>query len=219
MPPVPDRIDWGFWPGVGPGADVLGDLRGKHVLDIGSGPGHHAVHLARAHGALVDGVDLSPTQHLRAVTAHGAEPGVRFVHADVADHLAHAEPYDAAYAVRTFGCIDPHQLLPALRKGLLPTAPLVFSALHTDADGRGPACEDVPRDQFIRLRDEEPIATRMWVLTPQVWQNLLADHGFAVESSDLLRAPDSGSSVIVQLVRARRTADRPVEDQNERERA
>ncbi|MGW5432403.1 SAM-dependent methyltransferase [Streptomyces sp. NPDC004059] len=73
-PQVPERIDWGFWPGVGSGAEVLGDIRGKRVLDIGSGPGHHAVHLARAYGALVDGVDLSPTQHRRALDDHGAEP-------------------------------------------------------------------------------------------------------------------------------------------------
>jgi SAM-dependent methyltransferase len=136
-PPVPDRLDWGFWPGVGPGDEVLGDVRGRRVLDIGSGPGHHAVHLARAYGALVDGVDLSPTQHRRALKDHGSEPGVRFVCEDIADHLRHAEPYDVAYALRTFACIDPAHLLPALRDGLLPGAPLVFSALHTDAARKG----------------------------------------------------------------------------------
>ncbi|MBJ6636790.1 class I SAM-dependent methyltransferase [Streptomyces sp. DHE7-1] len=202
-PPVPDRIDWGFWAGVGPGAEVLGDVRGRRVLDVGSGPGHHAVHLARAHGALVDGVDVSPTQHQRAVNDHGAEPGVRFFCADVAEHLRGAEPYEAAYGLRTFGCINPVYLLAALRDGLAPGAPLVFSALHTDIDGLGPSAEVVVRQELIRLRDEEPIPTTMWVLAPELWEELLQDHGFRVEAIELLTGPDPGNPVIVQLVQAR----------------
>ncbi len=208
-PPVPHRIDWAFWPGVGPGAEVLGDLRGKRVLDIGSGPGHHAVHLARAHRALVDGIDLSPTQHQRATAEHGTEPGVHFICADVIEHLRRAEPYDAAYGIRTFGCIDPHQLLPALRDGLTENAPLVFSALHTDSDGQSPSGTVAPREQLIRLRDEEPIPTHMWVLTPQQWEDLLTEYGFTVEAVDLLRAPQDDNPVVIQLVRARRRPHRP----------
>ncbi|MEU3732271.1 class I SAM-dependent methyltransferase [Streptomyces sp. NPDC033538] len=204
-PPVPSRIDWGFWPGIGPGAEVLGDLRGKRVLDVGSGPGHHAVHLARTYGAVVDGVDLSPTQHRRAMNDHGSEPGVRFLCADVADHLRRAEPYDAAYGLRTFACVDPRRLLPALRYGLVEGAPLVFSALHTDGDAQGPSDEVTARPEFVRLRDEEPIPTRMWVLTPGLWETLLTEHGFTVEGYELLTAPDNGNPAVLQLVRARRT--------------
>ncbi|MFI2413767.1 NUDIX domain-containing protein [Streptomyces sp. NPDC018947] len=203
-PPVPDRIDWGFWPGVGPGAEVLGDIRGKRVLDVGSGPGHHAVHLARAYGALVDGVDRSPTQHRRAVNDHGSEPGVRFVCADAADHLRRVEPYDAAYGLRTFACVDPRHLLPALRDGLAGGAPLVFSALHTDGDGEGPSDEVVSRPEFVRLPNQEPIPTRMWVLTPRLWEALLTEHGFTVEGCELLTAPDGDNPAVVQLIRARR---------------
>ncbi|MEV5516580.1 bifunctional class I SAM-dependent methyltransferase/NUDIX hydrolase [Streptomyces flaveolus] len=203
-PPVPDRIDWGFWPGVGPGAEVLGDIRGKRVLDVGSGPGHHAVHLARAYGALVDGVDLSPTQHRRALNDHGSEPGVRFLCADVAEHLRRVRPYDAAYGLRTFACIDPRHLLPALRDGLVDGAPLVFSALHTDSDGLGPSEEVVSRPELVRLRQEAPIPTLMWVLTPRLWEELLGEHGFEVEGCELLRAPDEDNPGVLQLIRARR---------------
>ncbi|MER6349166.1 bifunctional class I SAM-dependent methyltransferase/NUDIX hydrolase [Streptomyces sp. NPDC001595] len=203
-PPVPDRIDWAGWPGVGPGSEILGDLRGRRVLDIGSGPGHHAVHLARAHGALVDGVDVSPTQHARATADHGSEPGVRFFHADVVDHLRHAEPYEVAYGIRTFGCVDPGHLIPALRDGLADGALLVFSALHTDSDGNGPSDTVTPRRQFIRLRDQEPIPAQLWALTPQTWEDLLSEHGFAVESVELLRAPEPDDPVVVQLISARR---------------
>jgi hypothetical protein len=61
-----------------------------------------------------------------------------------------------------------------------------------------------PRREDIRLRDEEPIPTRMWVLSPQVWEDLLAAHGFRVEAVDLLTAPADHNPVIVQLIRARR---------------
>ncbi|MFE4689775.1 class I SAM-dependent methyltransferase [Streptomyces sp. NPDC056749] len=205
---MPHRIDWGFWPGIGPGAELLGDIRGRRVLDIGCGPGHHAVHLARSHGALVSGIDISPTQHRRALDAHGAESGVRFICADIADHLAGTEPYEAAYGLRSFGCIDPHHLLPALRDGLTHGAPLVFSALHTDSEGHGPSGSVIPRHEVIRLRDEEPIATQIWALDPHLWAELLAAHHFTVTATHLLRAPEAGSPVVVQVIQARRRMDR-----------
>ncbi|MFI7340845.1 SAM-dependent methyltransferase [Streptomyces sp. NPDC050085] len=109
MPPVPERLQWGPWEGVGPGSEVLGDLTSQRVLDIGCGPGHHAVHVARAHGARVTGIEQSPTQHRRAIQHFGDEPGVNFLLGDVVRHLRETEPYDAAYAVGTLDYIDPHQ--------------------------------------------------------------------------------------------------------------
>lgn len=82
-PPVPDQLTWTPWEGVGPGAEVLGDVTGRSVLDIGSGAGHHAVHLAQAHGARVTGIELSPTQHERAISAHTDVDGVEFVQGEV----------------------------------------------------------------------------------------------------------------------------------------
>ncbi|WP_311766896.1 MULTISPECIES: class I SAM-dependent methyltransferase [Streptomyces] len=204
MPPVPDRLHWGFWDGVGPGSEALGPLRGKRVLAIGSGPGHQAVHLARDHGALVDAVELSPTQHQRAVQHFGKVPGVRFVNADVVEHLRTARTYDAAYAIGTLACNDPHYLLPALRNGLGDGARLIFSALHTNLHGHGPGPVVAPRQEMIRIHGQEPIPVQMWVLTPHLWEDVLVDYGFRVEAVDLLRAPEADNPVVVQLVRARR---------------
>ncbi|MFF4214126.1 IS4 family transposase [Streptomyces sp. NPDC001796] len=51
-------IAWGFWPS-GPGAEVLGDLSGRRVLDLCSGLGRHAAYLVREHGAVVDAVEAA----------------------------------------------------------------------------------------------------------------------------------------------------------------
>ncbi|MEU8928964.1 bifunctional class I SAM-dependent methyltransferase/NUDIX hydrolase [Streptomyces sp. NPDC048409] len=202
-PPVPARISWTPWAGVGPGAEILGFISGHRVLDIGSGAGHHAVHLARDHGARVTGVELSPTQHARAVLAHADVQGVEFVNADVSACLAEAEPFDAAYAIGTLAYIDPRRVLPELRNGLRPGAPLILSLLHTDLDGRGPSTQVAPREQLILLGDDPPLPTQMWVLAPRLWEDLLTEYGFSVESVELLHHPDDSAKVIQQLIRAR----------------
>ncbi|MEV6701585.1 NUDIX domain-containing protein [Streptomyces sp. NPDC051453] len=209
MPPVPEKLNWTPWEGIGPGAELLGEIAGKRVLDIGSGAGHHAVHLERVHSARMTAIEQSPTQHQRAVGTHAGVHGVEFVQGDVVDYLRTAEPFDAAYAIGTLAFADPHRALPALRQGLRPGAPLILSLLHTDLHDRGPSTTVAPREQMIPQRDHPPLATQMWVLAPQLWEDLLGEYGFRVEAIDLLHHPDESASVVQQLIHARRLADRP----------
>ncbi|MFE2140620.1 transposase [Streptomyces sp. NPDC059456] len=94
--PEVDRISWGFWP-TGPGAE---DLTGLRVLDLCSGLAKHAAHLVSEHGATVDAVEASASQHARALARYGDLPGLALIHADAVDHLHRAEPYDVIYSIR-----------------------------------------------------------------------------------------------------------------------
>ncbi|MFF4408437.1 NUDIX domain-containing protein [Streptomyces sp. NPDC001407] len=205
-PPEPERIDWGFY-GDGPGDEVLGDLAGRRVLDIGSGTGRYAVHLARAYGVVIDAVDGSPTQHQRAIGRYGehGEAGVRFVLADALEHLRQeGDLYDVVYAMHSLGFIDPHQLLPALAPRVRPGGRLVFSVLHTNRDGLGPSTTVSPRDEGVRLANEGMLTTPMWVLTPALWEDLLVESGFLVKTIDLLPSPKDDDPVVCQLITAHR---------------
>src|SRR5438105_3278933 len=78
---------------------LLGDVRGLRVADIGCGTGRHALRLA-AEGALVTGVDFSEVMLERARRKPGAE-AVRFVHHD----LAQPFPLPSASFDRVLCCL------------------------------------------------------------------------------------------------------------------
>ncbi|MEU6405264.1 class I SAM-dependent methyltransferase [Streptomyces sp. NPDC046985] len=160
--PELERWDWGI-PETGPGVDALGEVAGLRVLDLGSGLGRHAAHLA-ALGAAVTAVDASPAQHQRALTRYPAHSGLHLVCADAVAHLHAADPYDLIYSVGSVPYLDPNRLLPALANGLKPGGRLVFSALHTNSDGAGPSNEVSPRPEILRLpgtTQDHPV--NMWV--------------------------------------------------------
>ncbi|WP_432156145.1 class I SAM-dependent methyltransferase [Streptomyces sp. bgisy153] len=201
--PDVDRVTWGFWAS-GPGAEVLGDLCGRRVLDLGSGLGKFGAHLVRDHKAVVDAVEVSPTQHERAVARYGNLPGLRLIHADAVEHLKHAEPYDVIYSVHGVAYMDPHRLLPALSNALKPGGRLAFSVLHTNSDGRGPSPSVAARPEVLPLAGGTSLTVHMWVLSPTLWEDLLVDNGLLVDAVDVLDAPDDDNPVSVRLFRAHR---------------
>ncbi|MEV3857645.1 methyltransferase domain-containing protein [Streptomyces sp. NPDC050095] len=209
MPEAADRVHWGPQPGIGPGDSILGPLHGRRVLEVGCGTGRFAAHLARDHHAVVDAIDLSPTQHQRAQTRYGDVAGVRYLLGDAVTHLHTADPYELVFSVESLAYVDPHRALPALRHNLPAGGRLVFSVLHTDLDERGPSSTLAPREQHIRLKNRPPAPVWMWVLTPLLWQDLLDEAGFTVDHHDLLTVPDADNPVTYQLIQARRRTDRP----------
>lgn len=97
---VPARMEWGTRLGQGPDANLLGpDLRGRHVLELGCGPGHNVAHVAVHRGATVTGVDLVGLQIRRARSHYGRLAGARFVAGHALHYLqATDETYDAIYS-------------------------------------------------------------------------------------------------------------------------
>ncbi|MFE7269381.1 methyltransferase domain-containing protein, partial [Streptomyces sp. NPDC057623] len=200
-----ERIDWGPG-GTGPGDEILGGLQGRRVLDLGCGTGRHAAHLVRNHDALVDAVDSSPTQIERARARYEQVPGLRLVLADAVAHLHTATPYDVIYSVHAIPYIDPYRLLPALAAALKPGGRLYFTALHTNSRGDGPSTAVAPRPETLRLAGGRELTVQMWVLTPELWEDLLVQQGLRVETITTLDAPEEGNHASYRLFGIRRPA-------------
>ncbi|MEV4333675.1 class I SAM-dependent methyltransferase [Streptomyces sp. NPDC049597] len=200
--PEVDRLSWGYWSAQGPGEEILGDLAGRRILDLGSGIGKYPAHLAR-HGVAVEAVEASPSQHERAVARYGELPGLRLIHADAVEHLEQAGPYDVVYSIHAVPYIDPHRLLPVVAKALLPGGRFVFSALHTTFGGDGPSTTVAARREVLPLAGGEPMSVAMWVLTPVLWEELLTQYGLIADHIDVLTAPDD-TPLSCTLVQARR---------------
>ncbi|MEU7389809.1 bifunctional class I SAM-dependent methyltransferase/NUDIX hydrolase [Streptomyces tanashiensis] len=202
---LPELDDWAWdIPQAGPGIDVLGEVAGLRVLDLGAGVGRHAACLA-ALGARVTAVDASPTQHQRALARYPDTPGLHLVCADAVAHLREADPYDLIYSVSGIPFLDPNRLLPALTNGLKPGGRLVFSALHTNSHGDGPSDSVAARPEILRLpgTDTEH-QMHMWVLEPRLWEDLLVDHGLVVDTVTTIGSPQADQSLSYRLYRAHR---------------
>ncbi|MFJ4700653.1 class I SAM-dependent methyltransferase [Streptomyces sp. NPDC088768] len=207
--PELDQWDWGLIGATGPGEEVLGELRGQRVLDLGSGLGRHAAYLAQR-GAHVTALDSSPTQHERATSRYQPTERLRFVCADAADHLRRAAPYDLVYSIGAVPYAAPERLLPALASGLRPGGRLLFTALHTNSQGAGPSEDVLSRPEILRLPGtNEQHYVHMWVLAPGVWSTLLTAYGFEARAVTLLSPPDQDNPVRYLLIDARRVPTRP----------
>ncbi|MGW7304422.1 methyltransferase domain-containing protein [Streptomyces sp. NPDC054835] len=202
---LPELDEWAWdIPQAGPGIKALGEVAGLRVLDLGAGAGRHAAHLA-ALGARVTAVDASPTQHQRALARYPDVPGLHLVCADAVAHLQEAASYDLIYSVSGVPFLDPHRLLPALVNGLKPGGRLVFSALHTNSHGDGPSDSVTARPEVLRLPGtdtEHPV--HMWVLEPQLWEDLLVENGLVMETVTTIDSPQAGQPLSYRLYTARR---------------
>ena len=131
---VRDRMFFGRWPDTGPGAEILGELDGRRVVELGCGAGHHLAHLVDRHGAIGVGVDSAPAQIQRAMNKYGRLPGLAFTTADATTSLTQGtKPFDIALSV--FGALSftgPEPLLAAIRRRLAPGGLLVFSVRDDD---------------------------------------------------------------------------------------
>ncbi|WP_251075930.1 class I SAM-dependent methyltransferase [Streptomyces sp. ISL-12] len=208
---VPHAFHWIWSQDGGPGSEVLGDLTGKVVGDLGAGAARHAAHLATHHTpARVDAVDASPAQHAMATDLYGhLSPHLRIIRSDVVKHLrTEAGTYDVLYSV--FGAVDftdPHELLPAAATALRPGGLLAFSTLARYLGGTSAEADVVPAEIPAKAPDGETATMRRWVLQENVWMKALDESGFTrISVERLLSTIDTPRSADTLLVRAVRQA-------------
>ncbi|MEY6566025.1 class I SAM-dependent methyltransferase [Streptomyces sp. PGLac3x] len=172
-------LNWTQYPDHGPDESVLGPLRGRTVLELGSGTGCNLAHLATL-GADCVGVDIAPSQREKAVARWGHLPGLTFHTADTTDYLIRTGAlFDAVLSI--FGPVwftEPEQFLPLIRKRLAPGGVLAFS--HKPPQGGA---------QPVTTLREARAVTR-WDRTPEEWAALLASSGFSQAQADIIPPPE-----------------------------
>lgn len=193
---VPDTFRWSWSQESGPGPELLGDLTGRVVGDLGAGSARHAAHLTACHEpAQVIAVDASPAQCEMAVGLYThLAPRLQIMQSDAVAHLnAQAGSYDVLYSI--FGALDftdPCDLLPAVAAGLRPGGLLVFSTLAHCVNG-APAQPDLqPVGISAKTPDGETVTMHRWVLQEHVWVKILDEAGFTGISADVLPAEADG---------------------------
>lgn len=208
---VEGRLYWDWYQRIGPGAEVLGEVAGQRVADLGAGVGRQAAHVAEVLGAgLVLAVDTSPAQINRGRELFGDVSALEFVQADASTTLR-AAPGSLDVAYSYYGAVDftdPRVLLPSIAAALRPGGTLVLSTLAHYKGGR-PAESDV-RPAAIPMRRDDGTQTTVqrWVLDLPVWEKLLTETGFTDLTTDVLRDPgtDGQPPMATTLIRATRGA-------------
>jgi SAM-dependent methyltransferase len=183
-------LNWTQHADHGPDESILGELRRRTVLELGSGTGCNLAHLSTL-GAVCTGVDIAPSQRKKAVARWGHLPGLAFHTADVTDFLSHAEgPFDVVLSI--FGPVwftDPEQLLPLIRKRLSSGGVLAFS--------HKPSAEGMEPVGTLRTAK----AVTRWDYGPDEWSALLTDSGYSNPQAEVVSPPE-GQDVGTLLVRA-----------------
>jgi SAM-dependent methyltransferase len=178
--------------------DVLGDVAGKDVIELGCGTAYFSAWLAKR-GARPVGLDVTPAQ-LETARRMIAETGIEFplVEADAEDVPLADESFDLALSEygASIWC-DPARWIPEAHRLLRPKGELVFlcnSPLATICmPDEGKIEERLVRSQFELGRMQWPGENEgvEWHLGHGDMLRLLRETGFDVEGLWELRAPAS----------------------------
>jgi SAM-dependent methyltransferase len=205
---------WDWYQRSGPGAELLGDVTGCTVAELGAGVGRQAAHIAHALApAQVLAIDNSPTQHTRGRTLYGHVQGLEFIEADATVYLTE-RPHSADVVYSLFGAIDftdPQTIFPAIATALRPGGRLVLSTLAHYRNGAPPETDCRPADIPTCRPDGSPDTMQRWVLDLPVWEKLLDEHGFTTWQAETLHDPgdDSTPPMATRVIYARMALSTP----------
>jgi SAM-dependent methyltransferase len=191
---------WGTWQIPESELDVLGDVAGKDVLELGCGAAEWSRALTRA-GARVTGLDNSAERlaHARrAVEDEGLD--VHLIHASAESIPLPDGSFDvvmADYGAPTFA--DPYLLVPEVARVLRPgglfafsgATPLSWLAWDEPTDGWD---ERLQRPYFGMHRWQDPDGAVEFNLPTGEWIRLFRANGFAIEDLIEVQPPEGATS-------------------------
>jgi SAM-dependent methyltransferase len=189
-----DEISWGIWGIDESELNVLGDVDGLDVVELGCGTAYFSAWLAKR-GARPVGVDVTPAQ-LATARRLMTETGIEFplVEADAAETGLPGESADLV--VSEYGAsiwVDPYRWVPEAARLLRPGGRLAFLRNSTlvilCSDDEVPAKEHLVHPQFGMLRFEFPEGGVEFHLPHGKWIDLLRANNFEIERLIEIQAP------------------------------
>lgn len=185
--------------------NILGDLSGKRVLELGCGGGHNTVILSNM-GASVIGIDFSTSQ-LRI--AKGRAPQVRniyFVQADI-NHicLTHGMQFDLIFSVFALDFIeDLLGLFTKMTWHMNPDSRFVFACKHPlawhVADEREQRTvitnyfQPYEKHSEWKTSDFQVVVSKTYYRPLELWFEYLAEAGLSIKRFHELRAVSEGQT-------------------------
>src|SRR3954453_19842189 len=189
-----DEISWGIWAIDESELNVLGDVNGLDVVELGCGTAYFSAWLAKL-GAKPIGVDITPAQ-LETARRMMAETGIEFplVEADAAE--TGLPDASADLVVSEYGAsiwVDPYRWIPEAARLLRDGGRLVFLRTSTlvilCSDDEMPAKEHLVHAQLGMKRFEFPKGGVESHLAHGQWIGLLRENGFEIELLIEAQAP------------------------------
>jgi SAM-dependent methyltransferase len=189
-----EEISWGIWAVDESELNILGDVNGLDVVELGCGTAYFSAWLAKR-GARPIGVDVTPAQ-LATARSKMAETGIEFPLVE-ADAAATGLPDASADLVLSeYGAsiwVDPYRWVPEAARLLRPGGRLVFLRNSTlvilCSPDEIPASETLQRPQFGMHRFEWPEGGVEFHLAHGEWIDLLRGSGFEIERLVEVQAP------------------------------
>lgn len=194
--------------------ELCGEVRGRKVLDVGSGTGYFAREMARR-GARVTGIDLSPGMMAHAEEQEARKPlGIRYITGDAArlkEYIGN-DRFDLVTSCLSLQDMpDIQQVLRAIHDALIVGGRLIASIAHpcTDTPFRRWAKDESGTKQWLcidRYFDRGPIkykwkgwayefSTSAHHATLEDWFAWLRDAGFLLRG---LREPQPSAAAIAK---------------------